>query len=61
MLRQAQHSAYPPALPTLRQAQGRHGKGAERVMAVVIFHGKATFVLEGIGSLPVRGGLGWGF
>src|SRR3970282_2202519 len=38
MLRQAQHNAYPPALPTLRQAQGKHGKGACCVMSLVTVH-----------------------
>ena len=30
-----------------------NGKGAGRVMAVVIFHGKATFVLGGISFSPL--------
>ena len=68
MLRQAQHNAYPPArfdklsaaLPTLRQAQGKHGKGVGRVMAVVIFHTKATFDSGGFGLSPL-GETGEGF
>ena len=59
---------YPPArfdrlstaLPTLRQAQGKHGKGAGRVMAVVIFHTRAIFVSGGIGFSPL-GETGEGF
>jgi hypothetical protein len=41
---------YPPAL---RQAQGKHGKGAGRVMAVVISHVKATFISGGFSFSPL--------
>ena len=39
----AQRGAYPPALPTLRQAQGKHGKGACCVMVLVVFHSEMAF------------------
>jgi len=44
---------YPPALPSFVSAQD-DGKGAGRLMAVVIVHSKATFVSGGFGFSPLR-------
>lgn len=59
-LRQAQRGAYPPALPKPALSLSKGGKGAGRVMAVVIFHGKAIFVSGGFSLSPPAPSMGVG-